>query len=474
MSDGGAGAARRGVGVRPGGLLRAARARARLVAPRRRTGGRRGRRRRVAARARESADARAVHPRTRAHRRLRPAHRGATCAVPRSGGERADRAERRSRRRRRRAARRPPRADRIARRRPRGDRLVPPRRRPRQPPGCRGAGGGAAPPGAGGARPAGRARRPTRSVRAALRARRRPPPGPARWLSPDAPAGGRSGASARVSTISWSPPPPSTPAGSSAPPARATPIASRLLRDALVVESGSDGDAGPAAVQPQRRADVRRRLRGAAARCPTRPWPSPGPTELPTTCSTSSACATARCGRPRDSPLVSRWPTSCARSPTSWGVTSCATSLPGARSRRRWSPATSPSPTTCSPSRSRSPRSRRPSCRTCASARRCGPPSPGTSRRAERCISEAFEAAAIAGEPDAYTFYFSQLASLRYHQGRMDELTTTFAAAVDATPGLPVAARRPRVDPPRGRPSRRRRRRRRRARPTLARPSATN
>ena len=58
--------------------------------------------------------------------------------------------------------------------------------------------------------------------------------------------------------------------------------------------------------------------------------------------------------------------------------------------------------------------------------------------RAERCISDAFEAAAIAGEPDAYTFYFSQLASLRYHQGRMDELTTTFAAAVDATPGLPV------------------------------------
>ena len=58
--------------------------------------------------------------------------------------------------------------------------------------------------------------------------------------------------------------------------------------------------------------------------------------------------------------------------------------------------------------------------------------------RAERCVGEAFEAAAIAGEPDAYTFYFSQLASLRYHQGRMDELTTTFAAAVDATPGLPV------------------------------------
>jgi hypothetical protein len=44
---------------------------------------------------------------------------------------------------------------------------------------------------------------------------------------------------------------------------------------------------------------------------------------------------------------------------------------------------------------------------------------------------------AIAGEPDAYTFYFSQLASLRYHQGRMDELTSTFVAAIDATPGLP-------------------------------------
>ena len=84
--------------------------------------------------------------------------------------------------------------------------------------------------------------------------------------------------------------------------------------------------------------------------------------------------------------------------------------------------------------------------------------------RAERCVSDAFEAAAIAGEPDAYTFYFSQLASLRYHQGRMDELTTTFAAAVEATPGLPVLRAGARVDPPRSRPSRRRRRRRRRAR----------
>lgn len=58
--------------------------------------------------------------------------------------------------------------------------------------------------------------------------------------------------------------------------------------------------------------------------------------------------------------------------------------------------------------------------------------------QAERYVNDAFEAAAIAGEPDAYTFYFSQLAGLRYHQGRMDELTSTFAAAVEATPGLPA------------------------------------
>jgi hypothetical protein len=56
----------------------------------------------------------------------------------------------------------------------------------------------------------------------------------------------------------------------------------------------------------------------------------------------------------------------------------------------------------------------------------------------EEFVTQAFDSAAIAGEPDAFTFYVSQLASIRYHQGRLDELIDTIAMAVEASPGLPA------------------------------------
>ena len=56
---------------------------------------------------------------------------------------------------------------------------------------------------------------------------------------------------------------------------------------------------------------------------------------------------------------------------------------------------------------------------------------------AETMVGEAFDAAAIAGEPDAYTFYVGQLVSVRYHQGRLDELLPTLEMLAEAAPGLP-------------------------------------
>ncbi len=56
----------------------------------------------------------------------------------------------------------------------------------------------------------------------------------------------------------------------------------------------------------------------------------------------------------------------------------------------------------------------------------------------EEFVTQAFDSAVIAGEPDAFTFYVSQLASIRYHQGRIDELADTIAMAVEASPGLPA------------------------------------
>lgn len=56
----------------------------------------------------------------------------------------------------------------------------------------------------------------------------------------------------------------------------------------------------------------------------------------------------------------------------------------------------------------------------------------------EEFVTQAFDSAVIAGEPDAFTFYVSQLASIRYHQGRLDELVDAIAMAVEASPGLPA------------------------------------
>jgi len=56
----------------------------------------------------------------------------------------------------------------------------------------------------------------------------------------------------------------------------------------------------------------------------------------------------------------------------------------------------------------------------------------------EEFVTQAFDSAVVAGEPDAFTFYVSQLASIRYHQGRLDELVDTIAMAVESSPGLPV------------------------------------
>ena len=41
------------------------------------------------------------------------------------------------------------------------------------------------------------------------------------------------------------------------------------------------------------------------------------------------------------------------------------------------------------------------------------------------------------GQPDALTFYFGQLVNLRFHQGRLDELSAIVAQEVENNPGLP-------------------------------------
>ncbi len=55
----------------------------------------------------------------------------------------------------------------------------------------------------------------------------------------------------------------------------------------------------------------------------------------------------------------------------------------------------------------------------------------------ERLATECFELGQAAGQPDALTFYFGQLINLRFHQGRMDELSAIVAQEVENNPGIP-------------------------------------
>ena len=56
----------------------------------------------------------------------------------------------------------------------------------------------------------------------------------------------------------------------------------------------------------------------------------------------------------------------------------------------------------------------------------------------EQLATECFELGQASGQPDALTFYFSQLVNLRFHQGRMGELEAIIAQESAANPGLPA------------------------------------
>lgn len=61
----------------------------------------------------------------------------------------------------------------------------------------------------------------------------------------------------------------------------------------------------------------------------------------------------------------------------------------------------------------------------------------GDLARGEVLATECFELGQAAGQPDALTFYFSQLISLRFHQGRLGELEAIVAQESAANVGLP-------------------------------------
>ena len=52
----------------------------------------------------------------------------------------------------------------------------------------------------------------------------------------------------------------------------------------------------------------------------------------------------------------------------------------------------------------------------------------------ERLAEEAYECARASGQPDATAFWIGQLFNIRFHQGRLDEITDELAAAADAYP----------------------------------------
>ena len=54
----------------------------------------------------------------------------------------------------------------------------------------------------------------------------------------------------------------------------------------------------------------------------------------------------------------------------------------------------------------------------------------------ERLAEEAYECARASGQPDATAFWIGQLFNIRFHQGRLAEITDELAAAADAYPGI--------------------------------------
>jgi class 3 adenylate cyclase len=62
----------------------------------------------------------------------------------------------------------------------------------------------------------------------------------------------------------------------------------------------------------------------------------------------------------------------------------------------------------------------------------------GDLARGEELATECFELGQASGQPDALTFYFSQLVNLRFHQGRLAELEAIIAQESAANPGLPA------------------------------------
>jgi class 3 adenylate cyclase/tetratricopeptide (TPR) repeat protein len=61
----------------------------------------------------------------------------------------------------------------------------------------------------------------------------------------------------------------------------------------------------------------------------------------------------------------------------------------------------------------------------------------GDTARAEDLATTAFEIGAASGEPDAFGFYGTQLASIRFQQGRLGELVPVIDDLVKQNPGLP-------------------------------------
>ena len=62
----------------------------------------------------------------------------------------------------------------------------------------------------------------------------------------------------------------------------------------------------------------------------------------------------------------------------------------------------------------------------------------GESDRAEELATQALEIGSASEEPDAFTWYGSQLMVVRDQQGRLAELVDLIADVAEQTPGMPV------------------------------------
>ena len=54
----------------------------------------------------------------------------------------------------------------------------------------------------------------------------------------------------------------------------------------------------------------------------------------------------------------------------------------------------------------------------------------------ERLADEAYQYAKASGQPDAHAFWVGQVFNIRFHQGRLDEITDELTATADAYPGI--------------------------------------